>query len=174
MCHCKRSVKIHVKICERNIRNLVRIWNALSLSISCNWQVSLAYLMLIYFFKFKLEHEIFLLLLFDCILYIIYCTLYIVRYIYYTEFKYNGLALYSNTTPMYYSNTMNKLLESTLHFYILNPRLHWQWLWDNNPSSFLQACPFKYLIEHECVKNYISLYMNVLKITNGVLWWILC
>jgi hypothetical protein len=28
--------------------------------------------------------------------------------------------LYSYSTPMYYSNTMNKLLESTLHLYILN------------------------------------------------------
>jgi hypothetical protein len=32
-----------------------------------------------------------------------------------------------------------------------------------------QASPFKYLIEHERVKNYISLNMNVLKITNDVL-----
>jgi hypothetical protein len=30
----------------------------------------------------------------------------------------------------------------------------------------LQACPSKYLIEHEHVKNYISLNMNVLKVTN--------
>jgi hypothetical protein len=29
--------------------------------------------------------------------------------------------LYSNTTPIYYSNTMkSRLLEPTLHFYILN------------------------------------------------------
>jgi hypothetical protein len=33
----------------------------------------------------------------------------------------------------------------------------------------LQASPSKYLIEHEHVKNYISLNMNVLKITNNVL-----
>jgi hypothetical protein len=35
----------------------------------------------------------------------------------------------------------------------------------------LQASPSKYLIEHEHehVKNYISLHMNVLKITNDVL-----
>jgi hypothetical protein len=28
--------------------------------------------------------------------------------------------LYSYSTPMYYSNIMNKLLEPTLYFYILN------------------------------------------------------
>jgi hypothetical protein len=33
----------------------------------------------------------------------------------------------------------------------------------------LQASPSKYLIEHEYVKNHISLNMNVLKITNDVL-----
>jgi hypothetical protein len=33
------------------------------------------------------------------------------------------LALYSNSTPMYYSNTMNKLLEQTLYLYTLNPPL---------------------------------------------------
>jgi hypothetical protein len=33
----------------------------------------------------------------------------------------------------------------------------------------LQASPSKYLIEYECVKNYISLNMNVLKIINDVL-----
>jgi hypothetical protein len=31
--------------------------------------------------------------------------------------------LYYYSTPMYYSNTMNKLLEPTLHLYILNPPL---------------------------------------------------
>jgi hypothetical protein len=31
--------------------------------------------------------------------------------------------LYSYSTPMYYSNTMSKLLEATLHLYILNPPL---------------------------------------------------
>jgi hypothetical protein len=41
-------------------------------------------------------------------------------------------------------------------------------------TIILQASPSKYLIEHECVKNYISLNMNMLKITNDVLWWILC
>jgi hypothetical protein len=71
---------------------------------------------------------------------------------------------------MFYSKTMNRVIEQTLHFYIFNPPLPWQWLWDNNPSSFLQACPSKYLVEHECVKNYISLNMNGLKITNDVLW----
>jgi hypothetical protein len=55
---------------------------------------------------------------------------------------------------MYYSNSMrSRLLGPTLHFDILHPPLPWQWLWGNNPSSFLQACPFKYLIEHECVKK---------------------
>jgi hypothetical protein len=32
-----------------------------------------------------------------------------------------------------------------------------------------QAFLSKYFIEHECIKNYISLNMNVLKITNDVL-----
>jgi hypothetical protein len=31
--------------------------------------------------------------------------------------------LYSNTTPMFYSKTMNRVLEQILHFYILNPPL---------------------------------------------------
>jgi hypothetical protein len=35
MCHCECSVKSHVKIYKRSVRNLVRIWNALSLSILC-------------------------------------------------------------------------------------------------------------------------------------------
>jgi hypothetical protein len=60
---------------------------------------------------------------------------------------------------MYYSNTMNKLLEPTFHLYILNPY----------GTIILQASPSKYLIEHERVKNYISLNMNVLKITNDML-----
>jgi hypothetical protein len=50
MCHCEHSVEIHVKICERSVRNLVRIWNALSLSIPCHGQVSFPYLMLNLFF----------------------------------------------------------------------------------------------------------------------------
>jgi hypothetical protein len=76
MCHCKRSIKIHVKICERSVRNLVKIWNALSLSISCNWQVSLTYLMLNYYFmNSSYWIWIFLLLLFGCILYIVYYAL---------------------------------------------------------------------------------------------------
>jgi hypothetical protein len=36
-------------------------------------------------------------------------------------------------------------------------------------TIILQASPSKYLIEHERVKNYISLNMNMLKITNDVL-----
>jgi hypothetical protein len=60
---------------------------------------------------------------------------------------------------------MNKLLEPTLHLYILN-RL----ILDNAYGTIiLQAFPSKNLIEHECVKNYISLNMNVLKIINDVL-----
>jgi hypothetical protein len=31
--------------------------------------------------------------------------------------------LYSNTTPMFYSKTMSRILEQTLHFYIFNPLL---------------------------------------------------
>jgi hypothetical protein len=65
---------------------------------------------------------------------------------------------------MYYSNAMTKLLEPTLHLYILNP------LFLDNAYGIIifQASPSKYLIEHERVKNYISLNMNVLKITNDV------
>jgi hypothetical protein len=36
-------------------------------------------------------------------------------------------------------------------------------------TIILQASPSRYLIEHERVKNYILLNMNVLKITNDVL-----
>jgi hypothetical protein len=168
MCHCKCSVRIHVKICERSMRILVKIWNALSCFISCNWQVSLVYSLLNFFCEFALEYESFfiafvwyytiysivytiykILCTMHNILYIIYCILYIIYWIQIQHFP-----LYSNTIPMYYSNTMSKLLEPTLYFYILNPPLPWQWLWDNNPSSFLQACPSKYLIKHERVKNY--------------------
>jgi hypothetical protein len=66
---------------------------------------------------------------------------------------------------MYYSNTMSKLLSqhSTCIFSI---RL----FFDNAYGTIiLQASPSKYLIEHERVKNYISLNMDVLKITNDVL-----
>jgi hypothetical protein len=49
--------------------------------------------------------------------------LYAIYYIEYTEFKYNVLALYSYSTPMYYSNTMSKLLKPTLQLYILNQPL---------------------------------------------------
>jgi hypothetical protein len=31
--------------------------------------------------------------------------------------------LYLNTTPIFYSKTMNRVLEQTLYFYILNPPL---------------------------------------------------
>jgi hypothetical protein len=54
----------------------------------------------------------------------------------------------------------SRLPEPTLYFYILYPPLPWQWLWDNN---FLQACPSKYLIELERVKNhmyYIQAYIQ--------------
>jgi hypothetical protein len=96
----------------------------------------------------------------------ILCTMHNILYIVYW-IQLQCFPLYSNTTPMFYSKTMSRVLEQTLHFYILNPPLSWQWLWDNNPSSFLQACPSKYLVEHERVKSYISLKMNGLKITNN-------
>jgi hypothetical protein len=35
-----------------------------------------------------------------------------------------------------------------------------------NDVLCLQACPSKYVIKHERVKNYISLNMNLLKIIN--------
>ena len=53
MCHCKHSVRIHGRICEYSVRILIRIWNAYSLSISCNWQVLLVLLDQI----FALEYE---------------------------------------------------------------------------------------------------------------------
>jgi hypothetical protein len=31
--------------------------------------------------------------------------------------------LYSNTTPMFFSKIMNRVLKQTFHFYILNPSL---------------------------------------------------
>jgi hypothetical protein len=64
-----------VKICKCSVRNLIRIWNALSLSIPCNWQVSLAYSMLNYFFmNSNYWIWIIFMLLFGCI-YTIYSTL---------------------------------------------------------------------------------------------------
>jgi hypothetical protein len=152
---------------------LVRIWNALSFFISCNWQVLLAYLLLIYFFEFTLENEkinyCFCLTMYYSIWHIVFNILYIIYWI-----QIQCITLSSNTTPMYYSNIMmSRLLEPIFHVYILYSPLPWQWLLDNNPSSFLQACPFKHLVKHERVKSFISLNKNVLKITNDVLWWIL-
>jgi hypothetical protein len=66
---------------------------------------------------------------------------------------------------MYYSNTMNRLL-SQYSTCILSIRL---FLDNAYGTIILQASPSKYLIEHERVKNYISLNMNMLKITNDVL-----
>jgi hypothetical protein len=148
MCHCECSIRIHVRICKRNIRILVRIWNLLSLSISCDWQVLFAYSLLNCFLWIRIRIWNFFIAFVDCVLYIIYNI------------------FNSNKTPMCYSNIMrSRLLEPTLHFYILYPRLLWQWLWDNNPSSFLQA---------RLVLPTILLNMNMLKITNDVLWWIRC
>jgi hypothetical protein len=60
---------------------------------------------------------------------------------------------------------MNKLLEPTPTC-IFSIRL----VLDNAYGTIiLQAFPSKNLIEHERVKNYISLNMNMLKITNDVL-----
>jgi hypothetical protein len=169
MCHCECSVKIHVKFCKRSIRNLDRIWNALSLLIPCNWQVSLAYLMLIFFYEFKLlSMKLLLLLLFwlytiYSILFVMYSSLYIVNYTLYIIYNILYTIYYIQYTiySILNSNTMCKPLEPTLYLYILNPSLPWQCLWDNNPSSF----PFQishwtwtfkklYLIKHERVKNY--------------------
>ena len=57
MCHCKHSIKTHVKIYKRSSRNLVRIWNALSLSISCNCKMSCLFEDN-FFYEFKLEYKI--------------------------------------------------------------------------------------------------------------------
>jgi hypothetical protein len=66
---------------------------------------------------------------------------------------------------MYYSNTMTNFL-SQYSTCIFSIRL----VLDNAYGTIIfQAFPSKNLIEHERVKNYISLNMNVLKITNDVL-----
>jgi hypothetical protein len=136
MCHCECSIKIHVKMCERSVRNLLRIWNALSLSISYNWQVALAYLMLILFF-INSNYWIW-------IFFISFVWLYII---------YNGLALYSNSTPMYYSNTMSNFLSqhSTCIFSI---RL----FLDNAYRILIPQAFFKLVLPN------ILFNMNVLKI----------
>jgi hypothetical protein len=48
--HCEHSIRIHVRICKHNVRILIRNWNALSLFFSCNWLVSLTYLLLNFIF----------------------------------------------------------------------------------------------------------------------------
>ena len=113
--------------------------------------------------------KLFLLLLFDSILWSIWNLLYIVYWI-----QIQCFSLYFNTIPIFYSITMNRVLEQTVHLHIYNPLLPWRWLWKINPSSFFQAYLSKYLVEYERVKNYNTLNMNKLNITNGVLWWILC
>jgi hypothetical protein len=66
---------------------------------------------------------------------------------------------------MFYSKTMSIVLEQTLHF-ISSICL----FLDNDYGTIIpQALFSKYLVEHECVKSYISLNMNGLKITNDVL-----
>jgi hypothetical protein len=57
---------------------------------------------------------------------------------------------------------MSKLFEPIFHLIRL-------FLDNAYGTIILQASLSKYLIEYECVKNYISLNMNVLKITNDVL-----
>ena len=94
-----------------------------------------------------------------------YFFCFIIYYIKHIEFKYSGLALYSNTTPMYYSNTINRVL-SQYSIPIFSICL---FLENDYETIILQACPSKYLNEHEHLKNYISLNVNVLKITNDVL-----
>jgi hypothetical protein len=103
MCHCKCSIKIHVKIYKCNVRNLVRIWNVLSLSIPCNRQVLLTYSMLNLFFMnsnyciwnffiafiwlYIIYNRLFvvhsLLYIVNCILYIVYYIEYIIYYMQY-------------------------------------------------------------------------------------------
>ena len=58
--------------------------------------------------------------------------------------------MYSYSIPMYYSNTISKLLEPTLYL------IFSIYLFLNNAygTIILQASPSKYLIEHESVKNY--------------------
>ena len=62
---------------------------------------------------------------------------------------------------MFYSNTMSRDSNSIFSICLFL---------DNDYGTIIpQACPSKYLVEHEHVKNYISLNMNVLKIINKVL-----
>jgi hypothetical protein len=164
MCHCECSVKSHVKIYKHSVRNLVKIWNALSLSILCNWQVSLAYSMLnyifmnsnfwiwIFFIAFVWLYTIYSKLytvynILYSILYIVYNILYSILYIVYNILYSILYIVYNILYIVYwiqiqcisivflfnsnvYSNTLNKLLEPTLHLYILNPPFPWQCLWD--------------------------------------------
>jgi hypothetical protein len=66
----------------------------------------------------------------------------------------NILILYKTPLCIYgeFNAMKSRLLEPTLYFNIHYRLLPWQWLWNNN---FLWACPSKYLIEHERIKNYI-------------------
>jgi hypothetical protein len=124
------------------------------MSISWNWEVLLAYLLLNYLswicIRIWKKNSQFL---FDHILCIVY------------NIQIQCIISCLNTGTIYYSNTMRSL-ELTFYSYILYLPLPWQWLRNNN---FFQAYPFKYLIEHENVKSYILLNMNVSKITNDVL-----
>jgi hypothetical protein len=183
MCHYEHSVKIHVKMCERGVRNLVRIWNALSLSISCNWQVSLAYSMLNYFLWIQIieyEKKI-IVFVWMYTIYSIFCI--INNILYMITAQYIQHIIYSILN----SNTMDwHCIQIQLQRII---QIQWvnflsqhstcifsiRFFLDNAYGTIiLQAFISKYLIEYENVKKYISLNMNILKITNDVSWWILC
>ena len=80
---CKCSIRIHIKICEWSIKILIRIWIALHLYISCDWQVFLAYLLLNSFLWIRIR-IIMNFLNFFCLTtyYILYIIYNIVRIIY--------------------------------------------------------------------------------------------
>jgi hypothetical protein len=79
MCHCECRVKIHVKICKRNVRNLVKsviLVNPLQLtSVACLFDVKL------FFYEFKFFNMIFFIAF--VWLYTIYSKLYTVHSILY-------------------------------------------------------------------------------------------
>jgi hypothetical protein len=114
MCHCKRSVRIHVRICKLSIRILIRIWNELSLSIFYDWQVLLAYLLLNSFLWIRIRIWFYFFAFVS--LYIVYAILYSIlnsNTIYYIVSKFNYNVLFNTIR--------SRLLEPTLHFHILYP-----------------------------------------------------
>jgi hypothetical protein len=171
MCHYKRTLKIHLKIYCHSVRILVRIWNALSLSIFYNWQVLLVYSLLNFFyeyesflFSFFLQYTIYNTFWIGCIIvYIIYCALVALYYIvHYAQYNmYTTLCIVHNIIYIVYLIQLQCFIQkqwveflSKHSTFISSIRL----FLDNDYGTIIPQTFFKLVLPN------ISLNMNVLKV----------